>query len=63
MRCSEYFPYSTYFEGGQSSVVTRSRVKDNTINGGINHIEANQMAVPSANGKLENLEALKNLVI
>ncbi|WOH05562.1 hypothetical protein DCAR_0624981 [Daucus carota subsp. sativus] len=63
-RCSEYFPYSTYFEGSQSSVVTKNRVTDNNVNGGMNHLKADQNAAPlSTNGKLENIEALKNLAI
>ncbi|KAL8098992.1 N-terminal acetyltransferase A complex auxiliary subunit NAA15-like isoform X2 [Apium graveolens] len=64
VRCSEYFPFSTYFEGGQSSVVTRNLVKDKTVNGGMNHLETLQNDEPlSTNGKLENVEALNNLVI
>ncbi|WOG99228.1 hypothetical protein DCAR_0518576 [Daucus carota subsp. sativus] len=64
VRCSEYFPYSTYFEGCKSSVVTRNNVQDDPVYGSINHQEADQSAMPlSSNGTLENVEALKNLVI
>lgn len=64
VRCSDYFPYSTYFEGCNSSVVTRNKVQDNPVYGSINHQEADQSAVPlSSNGTVENIEALKNLVI
>lgn len=45
-------------------MVTGNRVKDNTVNGGMNNLETVQNAVPlSTNGKLEDVEALKSLVI
>lgn len=64
VRCCEYFPYSTYFEGYKSSVVTRNKVQDNPVHGSINHQEADQSAAPlSLNGTLETIEALKDLVV
>ncbi|GKF76092.1 hypothetical protein Tco_0225536 [Tanacetum coccineum] len=54
-RCAAYFPYSTYFEGPQCS--THAANKDckqaHTENGSIE-------SFPS-NGKVEKLDALKNL--
>lgn len=65
LRCAQYFPYSTYFEGGQSSAVkTLKHIQKVPLNGGMNHQQADQNAVPlPSNGKLENVEALKDLAI
>lgn len=57
-QCAEYFPYSTYFEGGRSSIFTSksfNQVCENAENG--------NLEFHSSNGKVEKLEALKNLVI
>ncbi|KAM7480418.1 hypothetical protein LguiA_028631 [Lonicera macranthoides] len=66
-RCAEYFPYSTYFDGSRSSTVAKSasnKVNGNPENGGVNHQDADQnVESVSSNGKLEKLEALKDLVI
>lgn len=64
MRCAEFFPYSTYFEGSHSSVSPNSVLKqicENTENGSSNHsvIDHNVDSIAS-NGKLE---AFKNLTI
>ncbi|KAK8664233.1 hypothetical protein V6N13_084031 [Hibiscus sabdariffa] len=64
LRCAEYFPYSTYFEGGRSSAVHGSlnNLDSNiTVNGGESHpgIRGSENSVAS-NGKLE---AFKNLTI
>ncbi|KAB2061400.1 hypothetical protein ES319_A10G082800v1 [Gossypium barbadense] len=57
VRCAEYFPYSTYFEGGCSSAVHNSL----NMNGGASHPEISQ----SENALVSNgkLEAFKNLTI
>ncbi|KAG8481929.1 hypothetical protein CXB51_026657 [Gossypium anomalum] len=57
VRCAEFFPYSTYFEGGCSSAVHNSL----NMNGGANHPEISQ----SENALVSNgkLEAFKNLTI
>ncbi|KAK3020555.1 hypothetical protein RJ639_047467 [Escallonia herrerae] len=58
LRCAEYFPYSTYFAGSRSSAVA------NPENGSLNHLEADHSAESiSSNGKLEKLEAMKDLAI
>ncbi|CAJ1955176.1 unnamed protein product [Sphenostylis stenocarpa] len=53
VRCAEFFPYSTYFEGSHSSAV--NQIGKNTENGSSNHEES----APS-NGQLE---AFKDLTI
>ncbi len=66
LRCREYFPYSTYFEGGRSSVVTGlNKVHMLPVNGSLDRQQADQNVVPlpSSDGKLENIKALKELVI
>ncbi|XP_040958968.1 N-terminal acetyltransferase A complex auxiliary subunit NAA15 [Gossypium hirsutum] len=57
VKCAEYFPYSTYFEGGCSSAVHNSL----NVNGGASHPEISQ----SENALVSNgkLEAFKNLTI
>ncbi|KAK8988644.1 hypothetical protein V6N11_030027 [Hibiscus sabdariffa] len=64
VRCAEYFPYSTYFEGSRSSAVNNSLNNldaKTPLNGGANNPGIIQSANPStSNGKLE---AFKNLKI
>ncbi|GMI78061.1 mutant,snc1-enhancing 6, EMBRYO DEFECTIVE 2753, OMISHA, NAA15 [Hibiscus trionum] len=59
VRCAEYFPYSTYFEGSRSSLNNLDR--ETTVNDGASHpeISGSENSVAS-NGKLE---AFKNLAI
>ncbi|XP_038999817.1 N-terminal acetyltransferase A complex auxiliary subunit NAA15-like [Hibiscus syriacus] len=64
VRCAEYFPYSTYFEGSRSSAVHNSLNNldiNTTVNGGASYpgISGSENSVAS-NGKLE---AFKNLTI
>jgi peptide alpha-N-acetyltransferase len=61
MRCTEYFPYSAYFEGSCSSVVNSSsdQTSNNSENGVTNHRDKNFVS----NGNLQNATALKDLVI
>ncbi|GKB39589.1 putative transferase, partial [Tanacetum coccineum] len=54
-RCAEDFPYSTYFEGSLCSSKASKQIHENAENGGIE--------LPSPNGKVENVEAMKNLAI
>ncbi|KAF5726902.1 putative NMDA receptor-regulated protein [Tripterygium wilfordii] len=61
-RCAEYFPYSTYFEGKQSSAVSKSAYNQafkNPVNSAEN-LESDQNASVASNGKLE---AFKDLTI
>lgn len=67
VRCAEYFPHSTYFEGIHSSAVRNSaspQIHKTPENGGVNSSIAgpNAFSVPS-NGNVEKLQALKNLAI
>ncbi|CAK9174650.1 unnamed protein product [Ilex paraguariensis] len=66
VRCKEYFPYSTYFEGSHSSVVAKStynEIHKNLENRGANHPDGSQIREPlSANG-IEKLKAFKDLAI
>ncbi|KAI3455389.1 hypothetical protein Pfo_012052 [Paulownia fortunei] len=63
VRCAEYFPYSTYFEGSRSSAVPK-QIHKLPENGSRNSSFADQSAVSlSSNGNVEKLEALKDLVI
>ncbi|XVE88962.1 hypothetical protein DITRI_Ditri19aG0112000 [Diplodiscus trichospermus] len=63
LRCPEYFPYSTYFEGKSSSVHNLLNNQDSEIpvNGGASYPEISQ----SANSFISNgkLEAFKNLTL
>ncbi|XVF25039.1 hypothetical protein REPUB_Repub13aG0179400 [Reevesia pubescens] len=64
VRCAEYFPYSTYFEGSRSSAVhslLNNHDSKTPVNGGASHPEISQ----SANSIISNgkLEAFKNLAI
>ncbi|PWA97460.1 N-alpha-acetyltransferase 15, NatA auxiliary subunit [Artemisia annua] len=56
-RCAEYFPYSTYFEGRQCSThaINKDSKQVHTENGSIESFPLN--------GKVEKLDALKNLTI
>ncbi|PWA64291.1 tetratricopeptide repeat (TPR)-containing protein [Artemisia annua] len=54
-QCAEDFPYSTYLEGSLCSSKASKQIHENAENGGIE--------LPSPNGKVENLEAMKNLAI
>ncbi|XP_021298782.1 N-terminal acetyltransferase A complex auxiliary subunit NAA15 [Herrania umbratica] len=64
VRCAEYFPYSTYFEGRRSSAVynvLNNQVSKTPVSGGTSHPEISQGANSIiSNGKLE---AFKNLTI
>ncbi|XP_071713838.1 N-terminal acetyltransferase A complex auxiliary subunit NAA15-like [Rutidosis leptorrhynchoides] len=57
VRCAEYFPYSTYFEGHHCS--TFSTNKDSKQS----HAENGSVEPFSSNGLLENHDTLKNLAI
>ncbi|XP_027343975.1 N-terminal acetyltransferase A complex auxiliary subunit NAA15 isoform X2 [Abrus precatorius] len=63
MRCAEFFPYSTYFEGSCSSASPNSvlsQICKNTENGNSNHLVGDHIVESVAsNGKLE--EAFKDL--
>ncbi|CAK9185644.1 unnamed protein product [Ilex paraguariensis] len=67
VRCAEYFPYSTYFEGSHSSAVTNSSYKKiykkpETM--GPNHPDANQSTeFLSSNGNVEKIGGFKDLVL
>ncbi|KAI3463358.1 hypothetical protein Pfo_020021 [Paulownia fortunei] len=67
VRCAEYFPHSTYFEGGHSSAVPSSayhKLHKIPENGGINGSIADQNAIPSSsNGNIEKLGAFTDIVI
>jgi len=59
-RCAEYFPYSTYFGGIQSSVVSKaylSNLTDNSENVASNHPELTNSI--TLNGRLETFKDLK----
>ncbi|KAF8393317.1 hypothetical protein HHK36_021558 [Tetracentron sinense] len=59
VRCAEYFPFSTYFEGRHSSAIPNSandKLCKTSENGGVDHLEAGQRGDShSLNGKLEDL--------
>ncbi|XP_039045865.1 N-terminal acetyltransferase A complex auxiliary subunit NAA15-like [Hibiscus syriacus] len=64
VRCAEYFPYTTYFEGSHSSALQNSSNNldgETTVNGDASHpgISGSE-SLATANGKLE---AFKNLTI
>ncbi|XP_058226821.1 N-terminal acetyltransferase A complex auxiliary subunit NAA15 [Rhododendron vialii] len=68
VRCAEYFPYSTYFEGSHSSAIPNSaynQTHKNPENGGATHLDAlHKPEFISSNGKVEKLEAsFKDLVV
>ncbi|KAE8718414.1 E3 ubiquitin-protein ligase [Hibiscus syriacus] len=64
VRCAEYFPYSTYFEGSRSSALQNSLNNmdgETTVNGDPSHPEiSGSESAATSNGKLE---AFKNLTI
>ncbi|RDX81112.1 N-terminal acetyltransferase A complex auxiliary subunit NAA15, partial [Mucuna pruriens] len=64
VRCSEFFPYSTYFEGSRSSASPNSALNQicrSAVNGSSNHSVGDHSAEPiTSNGKLE---AFKDLTI
>ncbi|MBA0822878.1 hypothetical protein Goarm_019647, partial [Gossypium armourianum] len=57
VRCAEYFPYSTYFEGSRSSAVNNlfnNQEGKTPVNGGTSDPEISQSTIPIiSNGKLE----------
>ncbi|KAG8379893.1 hypothetical protein BUALT_Bualt07G0136600 [Buddleja alternifolia] len=66
VRCAEYFPYATYFEGNHSSAVPNSSYHQSrkTPENGVTNTSLDQNTSPlSSNGNVEKLEALKDLVI
>ncbi|KAK4479628.1 hypothetical protein RD792_015154 [Penstemon davidsonii] len=67
VRCSEYFPYSTYFEGRQSSAVPGSayyQFYKVAENGSTKSQITDKSTFPlSSNGNVEKLETFKDLVI
>ncbi|CAL5361415.1 unnamed protein product [Camellia sinensis] len=67
VRCAEYFPYSTYFEGKRSSAISNStynQIRKNPENGGATHPDVSHGAdYISSNGELDKIEALNDLVI
>ncbi|CAA0837230.1 tetratricopeptide repeat (TPR)-containing protein [Striga hermonthica] len=63
VRCAEYFPYSSYFEGSQSSAIANKN-RNLPENGSQSSSLANQsVSTSSSNGNVETLEALKNLAV
>lgn len=57
VRCAEYFPYSTYFEGRHCSTLATNKDSKQA------HAENGSIEFPPSNGKVETLDALKNLAI
>ncbi|XP_062157189.1 N-terminal acetyltransferase A complex auxiliary subunit NAA15 [Alnus glutinosa] len=56
VRCAEYFPYSTYFEGSRSSAMPNSaynKTSRNSENGSANHSGGETADSLASNGKLE----------
>jgi hypothetical protein len=56
VRCAEYFPYSTYFEGSRSSAMPNSaynKTNRNSENGSANHSGGETADSLASNGKLE----------
>lgn len=63
MRCAEFFPYSTYFEGSQSSASPNSALNQickTTVNGNSSHSLSDHAESVTSNGKVE---AFKDLTI
>ncbi|KAJ7011721.1 N-terminal acetyltransferase A complex auxiliary subunit NAA15-like [Populus alba x Populus x berolinensis] len=62
LRCAQYFPCSTYFEGKCSSAVSNSvygQIANNPENGGSNHSDGGEIAdFVGSNGKLETFKDL-----
>ncbi|GFZ04136.1 tetratricopeptide repeat (TPR)-containing protein [Actinidia rufa] len=68
VRCAEYYPCSTYFEGSRSSAIPNSaynQICKNPENGGATHLDAgHSVGSVSLNGKVENLEAsFKDIIV
>ncbi|KAL3631842.1 N-alpha-acetyltransferase 16, NatA auxiliary subunit [Castilleja foliolosa] len=61
VRCAEYFPYSVYFEGSQSSAVANENHK--LTENGSQNADQSVLSSLSSNGNVEKLEALKGLSI
>ncbi|KAJ0977810.1 hypothetical protein J5N97_013284 [Dioscorea zingiberensis] len=62
VRCAEYFPYSTHFEGRYSSATTCSsscNTKNPPENGGVNFQQPESGVAHSLNGNLRALQELK----
>ncbi|XP_060205680.1 N-terminal acetyltransferase A complex auxiliary subunit NAA15-like isoform X2 [Lycium barbarum] len=65
VRCAEYFPCSTYFGGIKSSAATSSannQIQKSPANGAVG-LNAGEDSSVSSNGRLEKLNALKDLHI
>ncbi|XP_012571543.1 N-terminal acetyltransferase A complex auxiliary subunit NAA15-like [Cicer arietinum] len=63
VRCAEFFPYSTYFEGSQSSASPNSALNQickTTVNGNSSHSLSDHAESVTSNGKVE---AFKDLTI
>ncbi|KAK6795857.1 hypothetical protein RDI58_009312 [Solanum bulbocastanum] len=60
VRCAEYFVYSTYFGGIQSSA--NNQIQKSPANGAVG-LNAGENSSLSSNGRLEKLNALKDLQI
>ncbi|KAK6912114.1 hypothetical protein RJ641_024207, partial [Dillenia turbinata] len=62
LRCADYFPYSTYFGGSQSSALPTAaynQVSKNAANGTVNHAGVSQSVdFLASNGKLEGFKDL-----
>ncbi|KAJ6963431.1 N-terminal acetyltransferase A complex auxiliary subunit NAA15-like [Populus alba x Populus x berolinensis] len=62
LRCAQYFPCSTYFEGKCSSAASNSmygQIANNPENGGSNHSDGGEIAdFVGSNGKLETFKDL-----
>ncbi|KAK9049888.1 hypothetical protein SSX86_031143, partial [Deinandra increscens subsp. villosa] len=58
-RCAEEFPYSTYFEGSLSSTMTANEASKQVHEKAENGV----IEFASSNGKVEKLDAMKNLAI
>ncbi|KAK4719220.1 hypothetical protein R3W88_017558 [Solanum pinnatisectum] len=66
LRCAEFFPFSTYFEGTHSSVATSSayhQTQKTPENGVVNLNTGENSALLSSNGRLDKLDMLKDLHI
>ncbi|XP_057459608.1 N-terminal acetyltransferase A complex auxiliary subunit NAA15-like [Actinidia eriantha] len=68
VRCAEYYPCSTYFEGSRSSAIPNSaynQICKSPENGGATHLDAgHSVGSVSLNGKVENLEAsFKDIIV
>ncbi|KAI3766668.1 hypothetical protein L2E82_16737 [Cichorium intybus] len=57
VKCADYFPYSTYFEGRHSSTITGNSDSNQS------HTENGSIEFHPSNGKAQTLNALKNLAV